>query len=82
MLSVSVHARDKVRFYKRSGVQRDDLSRLQDAILSRAAASDSFRVDVPLVEAVLDQSHGNWEYRSNFRAVVEDRVLITVYLVA
>lgn len=76
------HAEDKLRFYRRSGVKLGDLIALDEALRSASALKDSFDVDVPLVEPVLDQSHGNWEYRSILRAIVRDNALVTVYLVA
>ena len=75
---VTAHARDKVRVI-RTVVPAADLVKLQDAINTRM--EESFDVVVPLSEKVLDQFHGNWEYRANLKAVIRDRSLVTVYFV-
>ena len=76
---VTEHAKVKVRTI-RTVVPAADLMKLQDAVNARAD-EPSFDVTVPLSREVLDQFHGNWEYRSSLNAVVRDNSLVTVYFV-
>ena len=80
-MQVTKHAEEKVRTI-RTVVGAADLNKLQNEINSQYfAGKGTFNVVSPLSKPVLDQFHGNWEYRNAMKAVVRDNTLITVYFV-